>query len=49
MHGCEEKPWERIRSYLKKVFWPNLGVGFGFQIPDIPAYACGLKPEPAYI
>ncbi len=38
-----------IRSYLKKVFWPNLGVRSGFQILDIPEYACGLKPGSAYI
>ena len=32
-----------IRSYLKKVFWPNLGVEPSFQVLDIPEYACGLK------
>ena len=37
-----------VRTHLKKVFWPNLGVGSGFQILGIPAYACGLKPGPAY-
>jgi hypothetical protein len=39
----------KSRSYLKKVFWPNLGVGAGFQILDRPAYACGLKPGSAYV
>ena len=37
-----------IRTYLKKVFLPNPGVGSGSQILGIPAYACGLKPGPAY-
>jgi hypothetical protein len=32
-----------IGSHLKKVFWPNLGVGGEFQNLDIPMYACGLK------
>lgn len=36
------------RTYLKKVFWPNLGVGAGFQILNILQYACGLEPDPAY-
>ncbi len=40
---------DQFRSYLKKVFWPNPGVGSGFQILDIPEYACGLKPGSAYI
>ena len=35
------------RSYLKKVFWPNPGVGPGFQILDILQYASCLKPGPA--
>ena len=38
-----------IISYLKKVFWPNLGVGAGFQILEIRQYVCGLEPDPAYI
>ncbi len=38
-----------ITSYLKKVFCPNLFVGFGFQILDIQAYASGLKLESASI
>jgi hypothetical protein len=42
-HGCEQ-----TGTYLKKVFWPNLGVGSGFQILGIQAYACGLKTGPAY-
>ena len=37
-----------FRSHLKKVFWPNLGVGAGFKILDIRQYACGLKPGPVY-
>ena len=34
---------ELSRSYLKKVFWPNLCVGSSFQVLDILQYACGLK------
>ena len=37
------------RSYLKKVFWPNLGVGSSFQVLDILEYACGLKLDSALI
>jgi hypothetical protein len=37
------------RTHLKKVFYPNLGVGYGFLFLNIQAYACGLKPLPAYI
>ena len=37
------------RSYLKKVFWPNPGVGSVFRILEIPAYVYGSKPRPAYI
>jgi hypothetical protein len=37
------------RSYLKNAFWPNTCVGFSFQVLDILAYACGLKPGPALI
>ena len=37
------------RSYLKKVFWPNLRVGASFQVLDILEYACGLKLGPALI
>ena len=37
------------RSYLKKAFWPDLGVGLSFQVPDILEYACGLKLETALI
>jgi len=45
------------RSYLKKVFWPNLGVGPSLQVLDILEYACyrsdcyavGLKLGPALI
>lgn len=45
------------RSYLKKIFCPNLDVGAGFKILDILQYACrrsrvclrgGLKPGPAF-
>ena len=39
--------YNRIRSYLKKVFWHNLFVGTAFQILDIPEYACGLQRSPA--
>jgi len=31
------------RSYLKKVFWPNLFVGASFQVLEILMYYCGLK------
>jgi hypothetical protein len=31
------------RSYLKKVFWPNLFVGASFQVLEILMYSCGLK------
>ena len=33
----------------QKSLLANLGVGAGFQILGIPAYACGLKPGSAYI
>jgi hypothetical protein len=36
-----------IRSYLKKVFFPNLCVRPSFQVLDILEYACGLKLGPA--
>ena len=36
------------RIYLKKVYWPNLGVGAGFIIIDVRQYACCIKPVPAY-
>ena len=36
-----------IRSYLKKVFWPNFCVGPLFQLLGILQYACGLKLGPA--
>jgi hypothetical protein len=35
------------RSYLKKVFFPNLCVRPSFQVLDILEYACGLKLGPA--
>jgi len=46
MHG-----WLPIlnRSYLKKVFWPNLGVGSSLQVLNILEYACGLKLGAALI
>ena len=31
-----------IRSHLKKVFWPKLGVGRSYQILEIPVYSSGL-------
>jgi hypothetical protein len=31
------------RSYLKKVFWPNLFVGASFQVPIRLRRTCGLK------
>jgi hypothetical protein len=34
----------RTRSYLKKVFSPDIGVDASFQIIAIREYACGLKP-----
>ena len=37
------------RSYLKKVFCPNLCVGSSIQVLDILEYACGLKLGPALI
>ena len=40
---------EIIRSYLKKVFWPNLCVGASLQVLDILEYACGLKLGSALI
>jgi hypothetical protein len=30
------------RSYLKKVFWPNLRVGRSYQILEILRYSSGL-------
>ena len=42
-------PLNSNRSYLKKVFWPNLGVGSSFQVLDILEYACGLKLDSALI
>ena len=36
-----------IRSYLKKVFWPNFCVGPLLQLLGILQYACGLKLRPA--
>ncbi len=33
----------RIRSCLKNVFLPDIGVGAAFQVLDILMYACGLK------
>jgi hypothetical protein len=38
-----------FRSYLKKAFWPNLGVGTSSQVLDILEYACGLRLGPALI
>jgi len=40
-------PSKRARSYLKKVFEPNLYVGPSFQLLEILEYACGLKLGPA--
>jgi hypothetical protein len=40
---------KQTRSYLKKVFWPNLGVGSSLQVLAILKYACGLKLGPALI
>ena len=39
--------WMETRSYLKKVFLPNLCVRPWFQVLDILEYACGLKLGPA--
>jgi len=33
----------RIRTYLKIIFCPKLGVGSSLQVLDILEYACGLK------
>jgi hypothetical protein len=38
-----------IRSYLKIIFWPNLGVGASFSVLDVLDYACGLKLGTALI
>jgi len=38
-----------IRSHLKKIFWPKLGVGPSLQVLDILEYTCGLKLGPALI
>ena len=32
------------RSYLKKVFSPDIGVEASFQVPGILEYACGHPP-----
>jgi hypothetical protein len=37
------------RSYLKIIFWPNLGVGASFLVLDILEYDCGLKLGSALI
>ena len=44
-----EQASKKSRSYRKKVFWPNLGVGSSLQVLDILEYACGLKLGPALI
>jgi len=36
-----------VRSYLKKVFWPNLRVGSSFQLLGIPEYACRRSRQQA--
>ena len=36
------------RSYLKKIFYPNLCVRASFQVLGIPKYVCGLKLGPAF-
>jgi len=38
-----------IRSYLKKVFWPNLFVGCSVQILEILEYSSGLNLAAASI
>ena len=38
-----------VKTYLKIIFWPNLGVWPSFQVLDILEYACGLKLGPALI
>ena len=38
-----------VRSHLKNAFWPNICVGFSFQVLDILEYVCGLKLGPALI
>ena len=40
---------EKVRSSLKKVFWPNIVVRPSLQILNIPMYASGLKLGPALI
>ena len=42
-----EKAGKLARSYLKKVFLPNLCVRPWFQVLDILEYVCGLKLGPA--
>ncbi len=39
----------QIRSYLKKVFWPKLGVGRSVQVLKIPQYSSGLNLTSALI
>jgi len=36
--------WPDSRSYLKKVFWPKLGVGRSVQVLEIFQYSSGLRP-----
>jgi hypothetical protein len=43
------RPLRKSRSYLKKVFWPNLGVEHGIQILEILEYSSGLNVAPALI
>ncbi len=44
---CPVEDDKNTRSYLKKVFCPNLCVGPSFQLLDILEYACGLILGPA--
>jgi len=39
----------RTRTYLKKVFWPKLGVGRSVQVLEILQYSSGLNLASALI
>jgi len=39
--GCHGEA--NIRSHLKKVFSPDIGVEPSSQVLNIPKYACGLR------
>ena len=49
MREFQTQDTNNIKSYLKNVFWPNLGVGPSLQVLEILEYVCGLKLGPALI